>query len=53
MSDQSKVIIAAVGSFGVSLSDVNGLVQIAVGLSALGYSLWKWRRAVLLNRKEK
>ena len=53
MSDHGKIILAAAGSFGVSLAQVNGLVQISVGLAALGFSLWKWRQAVLKNRNRK
>ena len=53
MSDQLKVMGVTLGSITLSLTQVNTMIQIAAGLTALCYSLCKWRRAYLRNKNRK
>lgn len=50
--DSLKVMAAAGGATGISLTDAELILKCASWSVAIGYALWKWRADVLKNRKE-
>jgi hypothetical protein len=52
-TDIIQVVLAHLGAITVTFLDVENALKIISLVSAIGYTLWKWRKEYLQNKKKK